>query len=156
MSRFSLLRVWSYFFTVLVFLLPFPIYVGMSRYRGEEGLLYFSCLSVALVLGALLWAVFINRLFLPGMVRGRVYGKSAILMFVQCYLAIEIIIWFGLAWDRQLPQSAKDAAGHLAWGLVLHIWMFPYSLPLFLLCLFANGAMLKFLHQKRDYLPEAL
>jgi len=153
MNRLSLLKVWNHVFTALVFIFAFLVYLPMGR---EGSLKYFSGMVAVVLLASQLWAIFVNHVFLPGMAKGRVFAKSAWLQFLNAYLATTLLIWYVHIWDRGLTSTARDALGNFIMGAGVHVFLWPITLPIYLVCLFLNAYVLRYLYSKRDYLPEVV
>ena len=87
-----------------------------------------------------------------GLARGRVYLKNFAFQILQCYLATVALM---LAHDFSRGIfDVRAMLGILNWGLVVHIWLFVYSVPLIFFATITNAKVLKFLYDRRDYLPE--
>lgn len=151
MNRLSLLRTWNRFSILVIFLLPWVVFLAMKK-TGDWP--YYLWMGLSLVVLALLWSIFSNRVILPWMCRGRVFAKSAVITFAEVYLAIEWMLWFNQVWAQRFSTNADDVLGLLYFGLLLHIVYFPVSLPLFLFVFPVRAHVLRFLYNRRDYLPE--
>jgi len=151
MSRLSLLKKWNAAFTVLVFLLPPAVRSIFGGWAvSSQPFSYYLLAALVLVPAALLWSALVNKVFLPWMVRSRVCWKSALLIFINGYLSITLFFFYANFFWPWKPLVASEVLKSFAWGLLIHIWFFPISLPLFLICLFLNGFVLKFLFERRD------
>jgi hypothetical protein len=153
MNRLSLFKVWNHVFTAGVFLVAFLFYLPMGREGSPK---YLSGMVATILLASQLWVVFVNHVFLPGMAKGRVFVKSAWLQLLNAYLATTLLIWYVHIWDYGFTSTARDALGNFLMGAGVHLWLWPITLPVYLVCLFLNAYVLRYLYSKRDYLPEVV
>ena len=151
MSRLSLLKVWNSCFTVFVFLLPVLV-IAILGALSKGDALPMNYIAAALVQmgAALLWSIYTNHVLLPWLAKGRVCWKSFWLMLLQAKVAVDLSIAFHAYWTGG-PVNVGEI---FLLGFFLPFLLFKIFVPLFLFAVFANAYVMKFLYQRRDYLPE--
>jgi hypothetical protein len=151
MNRLTLIKKWNLAFITFFFVVPGTLIYNLVSQDGKLNQETAGFVAFSLALG-IVFGIVTNTLCLGCVTRRPVWGSLGVYV-LMAYVATLAMLNFNIYWaEKYLDLQAQG--GLMVWALLVHVYMFLFTIPLGILYVGINGLVVNYLYRRRDYLPE--